>query len=122
MDIFIRSDTLRYVTFRSVVPSLKISLFLLVKCSEGKFTSYDRPLIISPGADTFSSIGLQLPYSRPSTILDTIRQTFVVRVPQITRNDESTLEDPSNDPNFNEPIIDKLKVQREEVHLGFIVG
>ncbi|KAI4500953.1 hypothetical protein M0802_004164 [Mischocyttarus mexicanus] len=82
--------------------------------SEGKFTSYDKPLIISPGADTFSSIDLQLPYSKPSMIFDTIKQTFVVRVPQITRNEESTLEDPSNDPNFNESIIDKLKVQREE--------
>ncbi|XP_035724834.1 cytoplasmic dynein 2 light intermediate chain 1-like isoform X1 [Vespa mandarinia] len=82
--------------------------------AEGKFTSYDKPLIISPGADSFTSIDLQLPYSKPSMILDTIKQTFVVRVPQITRNDESTLEDPSNDPNFNEPIIDKLKVQREE--------
>nr|XP_050867107.1 cytoplasmic dynein 2 light intermediate chain 1 isoform X1 [Vespula vulgaris] len=83
--------------------------------AEGKFTSYDKPLIISPGADSFSSIDSQLPYSRPSMILDTIKQTFVVRVPQITRNDESALEDPSNDPNFNEPIIDKLKVQREEI-------
>ncbi|XP_015189051.1 PREDICTED: cytoplasmic dynein 2 light intermediate chain 1 isoform X1 [Polistes dominula] len=82
--------------------------------SEGKFTSYDKPLIISPGSDSFSSIDLQLPYSKPSMIFDTIKQTFIVRVPQITRNEESTLEDPSNDPNFNEPIIDKLKVQREE--------
>ncbi|KAK2583102.1 hypothetical protein KPH14_009129 [Odynerus spinipes] len=82
--------------------------------AEGKFTNYDKPLTISPGADSFTSIDLQLPYSRPSTMLDTIKQTFVASVPQVTRNDDSSLEDPSNDPNFNEPIIDRLKMQREE--------
>ncbi|EZA52630.1 Cytoplasmic dynein 2 light intermediate chain [Ooceraea biroi] len=39
---------------------------------------------------------------------------YVSRIPQLSKNDEGTLEDPSNDPNFNEPIIDRLRVQREE--------
>lgn len=69
--------------------------------------------MISAGADSYGRIDLQFP--RPSAILDTIKQIYVSRIPQTSKNDESTLEDPSNDPNFNEPVIDRLRIQREEV-------
>lgn len=65
------------------------------------------------GADSFERIDLQLP--QPSAILDTVKQIYISRIPQVSKSDEGTLEDPSNDPNFNEPIIDRLRMQREEV-------
>jgi len=76
--------------------------------------------MIPAGTDSFSRIDLQFPQMRPSAILDTIKQIYVSRIPQASRNDEDTLEDLSNDPNFNEPIIDRLRVQREEVHISRI--
>jgi len=72
------------------------------------------------GMDSFERIDLQFPQTRPSAILDTIKQIYVSRIPQMSRNDE-TLEDPSNDPNFNEPIIDRLRIQREEVYICLII-
>lgn len=67
--------------------------------------------------DSFGRIDLQFPQTRPSAILDTIKQIYISRIPQVSRSNESTLEDPSNDPNFNEPIIDRLRKQREEVRI-----
>lgn len=73
------------------------------------------------GMDSFGRIDLQFPQTRPSAILDTIKQIYVSRIPQMSRNDEGTLEDPSNDPNFNEPIIDRLRMQREEVYVCLMI-
>lgn len=73
------------------------------------------------GADSFGRIDLQFPQTRPSAILDTVKQIYVSRVPQVTKSDEGTLEDPSNDPNFNEPIIDRLRMQREEVIVPLLI-
>ncbi|XP_018058643.1 PREDICTED: cytoplasmic dynein 2 light intermediate chain 1 [Atta colombica] len=81
---------------------------------EDKCIDYEKPLMMPAGMDSFGRIDLQFPQTRPSAILDTIKQIYVSRIPQVSRNDESTLEDPSNDPNFNEPIIDRLRMQREE--------
>jgi len=78
--------------------------------------------MIPAGTDSFSRIDLQFPQMRPSAILDTIKQVYVSRIPQASRNDEGTLEDPSNDPNFNEPIIDRLRVQREEVYISVSIA
>lgn len=76
---------------------------------------YEKPLMIPAGADSFEQIDLQHLQTRSSAILDTIKQIYVARIPQVLKNNESALEDPSNDPNFNEPIIDRLRMQREEV-------
>lgn len=72
------------------------------------------------GADSFGRIDLQFPQTRPSATLDTVKQIYVSRIPQVSKSDEGTLEDPSNDPNFNEPIIDRLRMQREEV-MAFLI-
>ncbi|CAK9832875.1 Cytoplasmic dynein 2 light intermediate chain 1 [Anthophora retusa] len=82
--------------------------------SGSKCTDYEKPLMILPGSDDFSSIDLQFLQTRTSAILDTIKQTYVNRIPQEYRSHEIILEDPSNDPNFNEPIVDRLRAQREE--------
>ncbi|XP_017763363.1 PREDICTED: cytoplasmic dynein 2 light intermediate chain 1 [Eufriesea mexicana] len=82
--------------------------------SDIKCMDFEKPLAMSAGADSFSSIDLQFPQSRSSAILDTIKQIYVTRIPQESRSNEIVLEDPSNDPNFNEPIIDRLRSQREE--------
>ncbi|XP_029164896.1 cytoplasmic dynein 2 light intermediate chain 1 isoform X4 [Nylanderia fulva] len=82
--------------------------------TEEKCIDYEKPLMMPAGVDSFGRIDLQFPQTRPSAILDTIKQIYISRIPQVSRNDESTLEDPSNDPNFNEPIIDRLRMQREE--------
>ncbi|XP_033359046.1 cytoplasmic dynein 2 light intermediate chain 1 isoform X2 [Bombus vosnesenskii] len=85
-----------------------------IQFSDTKCTDFEKPLAISAGADSLSSIDLQFPQTRPSAILDTIKQIYVTRIPQESRSNEIILEDPSNDPNFNEPIIDRLRAQREE--------
>ncbi|XP_014471078.1 PREDICTED: cytoplasmic dynein 2 light intermediate chain 1 isoform X2 [Dinoponera quadriceps] len=82
--------------------------------TEEKCTDYEKPLMMPAGADSFGRIDLQFPQTRPSAILDTVKQIYVSRMPQVSKSDEGTLEDPSNDPNFNEPIIDRLRTQREE--------
>ncbi|GAB1861081.1 Cytoplasmic dynein 2 light intermediate chain 1 [Camponotus japonicus] len=82
--------------------------------TEEKCTDYEKPLMMPAGADSFGRIDLQFPQTRPSAILDIIKQIYISRIPQVSRNDETILEDPSNDPNFNEPIIDRLRMQREE--------
>lgn len=84
--------------------------------SDIKCTDFEKPLAISAGTDSFSSIDLQFPQTRPSAMLDTIKQIYVTHIPQESRSNEIILEDPSNDPNFNEPIIDRLRTQREEVY------
>lgn len=81
---------------------------------------YEKPLAVPAGADSFSSIDLQFPQTRPSAILDAIKQIYITSVPQASRSNDITLEDPSNDPNFNEPIIDRLQAQREEVYLLYL--
>ncbi|XP_076749506.1 cytoplasmic dynein 2 light intermediate chain 1 [Xylocopa sonorina] len=81
---------------------------------DAKCTDFAKPLAVPSGTDSFSSIDLQFPQTRPSAILDTIKQIYVTRIPQESRSNEIILEDPSNEPNFNEPIIDRLRVQREE--------
>ncbi|XP_076680679.1 cytoplasmic dynein 2 light intermediate chain 1 [Andrena cerasifolii] len=82
--------------------------------SDGKCTDFEKALAIPAGSDSFSSIDLQFPPTRPSAILDAIKQIYTTRVPQVSRSNDIILEDPSNDPNFNEPIIDRLQAQREE--------
>ncbi|XP_017875869.1 cytoplasmic dynein 2 light intermediate chain 1 [Ceratina calcarata] len=82
--------------------------------SDTTCTEFEKPLAVPAGADSFSSIDLQFPQTRPSAILDTIKQIYVTRIPQESRSNEIILEDPSNDSNFNEPIIDRLRAQREE--------
>ncbi|KZC14619.1 Cytoplasmic dynein 2 light intermediate chain 1, partial [Dufourea novaeangliae] len=79
-----------------------------------KCTDFEKPLAVPAGTDSFSSIDLQFPQARPAAILDTIKQIYITRIPQVSRSNDITLEDPSNDPNFNEPIIDRLRDQREE--------
>ncbi|XP_076181716.1 cytoplasmic dynein 2 light intermediate chain 1 [Ptiloglossa arizonensis] len=81
---------------------------------EGKCTDFEKPLAVPAGSDSFSSIDLQFPRTRPSAILDTIKQIYITRIPQVSRSSDIILEDPSNDTNFNEPIIDRLRAQREE--------
>ncbi|XP_076645818.1 cytoplasmic dynein 2 light intermediate chain 1 isoform X1 [Halictus rubicundus] len=82
--------------------------------SGGKCIDFEKPLAVPAGADSFSSIDLQFPQARPSAVLDAIKQIYIARVPQVSRSDDAISEDPSNDPNFNEPIIDRLRAQREE--------
>ncbi|XP_076245255.1 cytoplasmic dynein 2 light intermediate chain 1 [Calliopsis andreniformis] len=82
--------------------------------SDGKCMDFEKPLAIPVGSDSFSSIDLQFSQTRPSAILDTIKQIYISSVPQASRSNDIILEDPSNDPNFNEPIINRLQAQREE--------
>nr|XP_003705327.1 PREDICTED: cytoplasmic dynein 2 light intermediate chain 1 isoform X2 [Megachile rotundata] len=82
--------------------------------SNSKCVDFEKPLTIAPGTDCFSSIDLQFPPTRPAAILDAIKHVYVASIPQESKNNDIILKDPSNDFNFNEPIIDKLRAQREE--------
>ncbi|XP_012253953.2 cytoplasmic dynein 2 light intermediate chain 1 [Athalia rosae] len=79
-------------------------------------TDYEKPLLIPAGIDSLDQIGLTFPPGRTANILNSIKQTYVTHVPQVAKEDENPqdLEDPANDPNFKEPIIDRLRAQREE--------
>ena len=57
----------------------------------------------------------------PST-LDTVKQIFVSQIKQGSKDDNVNLEDPANDPNFSEAVIDRLRTQREEVSFFFIIN
>ncbi|XP_029041173.2 cytoplasmic dynein 2 light intermediate chain 1 [Osmia bicornis bicornis] len=82
--------------------------------SNSRCTDFEKPLAIPAGTDCFSSIDLQFPPTRPAAILDAIKNVYIARIPQQSKNND-ILKDPSNDSNFNEPIIDRLRAQREEV-------
>ncbi|XP_015608426.1 cytoplasmic dynein 2 light intermediate chain 1 isoform X2 [Cephus cinctus] len=82
--------------------------------NKGVCLDYEKPLVVPAGADSFSSINFKLPHGRPAAIIDTIKQFYVGSIPQDIKTEESNLEDPANDPNFQEPIIDRLRSQREE--------
>ncbi|XP_066592267.1 cytoplasmic dynein 2 light intermediate chain 1 [Prorops nasuta] len=83
--------------------------------TEIKCMDYDKPLAISAGADTFSLIDLNLPRAITTTNLDSIKDIFLAHIPQEEISDSAFSEDPSNDPNFSESIIDKLRTQREQI-------
>lgn len=44
-----------------------------------------------------------------------IKRDYENDFPQHSKDTEEELEDPVNDPNFNESVIDRLRLQREEV-------
>ncbi|XP_023287859.1 cytoplasmic dynein 2 light intermediate chain 1 [Orussus abietinus] len=78
-------------------------------------TDYDKPLAVPPGTDSFSSIDPTLTGGTGSAILDSMKQTYVAHIPQDSKGSYGVKpEDPSNDPNFQEPTVDRLKSQREE--------
>ena len=80
---------------------------------KGSCTDYEKPLMIPAGSDSFIAIELEI----PGRILnfEGIKQIFTSRIPQGSR-EEIKLEDPANHPSFSEPIIDRLRTQREEVN------
>ncbi|XP_043277858.1 cytoplasmic dynein 2 light intermediate chain 1 isoform X2 [Venturia canescens] len=77
---------------------------------------YGKPLIISSGNDSFASIDPAFSTMRPTSILDKVKQSYVMKFPQdSTRDEEFNLdEDPTTNPSFNETTIDRLRLQREE--------
>lgn len=78
---------------------------------KGNCADYEKPLTIIGGTDSFMAIELDLPGRLLN--FEKIKQIFVSRIPQGTR-EEIKLEDPENHPSFSEPIIDRLRKQREE--------
>lgn len=68
--------------------------------------------MIPAGTDSFMDIELEIPGRNLN--FEGIKQIFTSRIPQGSK-EEIKLEDPANHPSFNEPIIDRLRTQREEV-------
>ncbi|XP_046587099.1 cytoplasmic dynein 2 light intermediate chain 1 isoform X1 [Neodiprion lecontei] len=85
--------------------------------TKGVCIDYEKPLLVPVGLDSFTQIGLNFGQGRNAHILESIKQMYVTHIPQTTKENENPqdLEDPANDPNFREPIIDRLRAQREEV-------
>ncbi|OXU22926.1 hypothetical protein TSAR_013236 [Trichomalopsis sarcophagae] len=80
-------------------------------------TDYDKPLSIAAGSDSFSAIDLKISRYDYAVTLDEIKQIYVRRFPQVLKNQDvlpGDMDDPANDPNFNEPIVDRLRLQREQ--------
>ncbi|XP_063982762.1 cytoplasmic dynein 2 light intermediate chain 1 isoform X1 [Diachasmimorpha longicaudata] len=81
---------------------------------KGICSDLDKALLIPAGADSFTAIDLKYPGAYSTSVLETIKQGYLAEFPPIERYNEIDLEDPANDPNFNEAIIDRLRSQREE--------
>ncbi|KAF7996327.1 hypothetical protein HCN44_001959 [Aphidius gifuensis] len=81
---------------------------------KGCCSDYRQALWIPAGTDSFTAIDFVISSSRPSSILDIIKRNYENEFPQKSKDTEKEFEDPINDPNFNEPIIDRLRLQREE--------
>ena len=84
-------------------------------------TDHEKPLSVGAGADSFDAIEL---YDRPTLTLEEIRRIYVTRFPQRPREeqlDEDDFDDPANDEEFAEHVIDRLKLQREQVGMNFNV-
>lgn len=92
---------------------LKKIIFLNYPRRKASCTDYSKPLAIPWGTDTLASINL----SRDVKTLnpETIKQIYGSRIPQDAPEEKTNFEDPSSDPNFAEPIIDRLRGQREQV-------
>ncbi|XP_011309825.1 cytoplasmic dynein 2 light intermediate chain 1 [Fopius arisanus] len=81
---------------------------------KGICSDLDKALLIPAGTDSFTAIDLKYSATHSTSILETIKQGYLVEFPTRVGDSDVDLEDPANDPNFNEAIIDRLKSQREE--------
>ena len=70
--------------------------------------------MIPAGSDSF--LAIELDTQGRSLNIEDIKQIYISRIPQGSK-EEIKLEDPANHPSFSEPIIDRLRIQREEVRL-----
>lgn len=76
---------------------------------------YNKPLIIPAGSDNWMSIDVNFGNNILPPTLDTLKQIFISQIQQGSKEEDVRLEDPANDPNFSEAMIDRLRTQREEV-------
>uniref|UniRef100_A0A672JRY4 Dynein, cytoplasmic 2, light intermediate chain 1 n=1 Tax=Salarias fasciatus TaxID=181472 RepID=A0A672JRY4_SALFA len=93
---------------------------------KGKSVSTDssKPLIIPAGADSFSQIG-----SPPTTDVDITslhaknpkdlwKKVYERVFPQQSTGEQRELKDPAKDPQYSEPQIDAMRVQKDQVRLS----
>lgn len=86
------------------------------RCSRGCCMDYGKPLVISTGNDSFASIDPAFSTMRPTSVVEKIKQAYMVKFPHDTKDEDCSInEDPAGDPNFNETAIDSLRLQRDEV-------
>lgn len=78
---------------------------------------YEQPLLIPIDSESLNDIHLNnYSSTQSSSIIDVIKHIYLSEYPDNEKLiNEMNFENPTNDPNFNEPIIDKLLSQREEV-------
>ncbi|XP_033610967.1 cytoplasmic dynein 2 light intermediate chain 1 isoform X3 [Cryptotermes secundus] len=86
---------------------------------------YNKPLLIPAGSDSMQQIG-GLGASRTGTIskgpgaaIDRWKHTFTTHFPQETSEKSVMPDDPAKDLNFQEPIIDSLRAQKDDNLLLF---
>lgn len=88
-------------------------------------TDYDKPLSIAAGSDSFAAIDLKISRNQFATTLEEIKQIYAMRFPQVPKDQDVSpgdmIDDPASDPNFNEPIVDRLRLQREQVYTYFFL-
>ncbi|KAK0157734.1 hypothetical protein PV328_011435 [Microctonus aethiopoides] len=77
---------------------------------------YEQPLLIPIDSESLNDIHLNnYSSTQSSSIIDVIKHIYLSEYPDNEKLiNEINFENPTNDPNFNEPIIDKLLSQREE--------
>lgn len=93
---------------------------------KGKTVSTDstKPLIVPAGTDSFSQIGT--PPTSDMTALhaknpkDLWKKVYECTFPPESVNEQQELKDPGNDPQYNEPQIDVMRAQKDQVKLIFI--
>ncbi|XP_011500065.1 PREDICTED: cytoplasmic dynein 2 light intermediate chain 1 [Ceratosolen solmsi marchali] len=76
-------------------------------------TDYNKPLYVAAGSDSLAAIDLEYRGAGSRLALSVIKEIYVARFPQSPKR-QASFEDSSDDPNFDEPIIDRLRLQREQ--------
>ncbi|XP_075225368.1 cytoplasmic dynein 2 light intermediate chain 1-like isoform X2 [Lycorma delicatula] len=80
---------------------------------------FNKPLLVPPGADLIESIQ-GLGSTNNSWTIDKYKHFFTSHFPQESSKTSVLPDDPGQDPNFREPLIDALRSQKDE-HLHAVI-
>ncbi|KFM74014.1 hypothetical protein X975_16372, partial [Stegodyphus mimosarum] len=117
-----KSASLQFVSSKSEAHVIKIrvsisSMVFGTPCSKTAVLDHNKPLYISCGADSFESIGSLTSLnvenkSGPKSLME-VKKIFTSYFPQVEEKNVIP-DDPANDPNFREPDIDNMRVQKKK--------
>ncbi|KAK6636316.1 hypothetical protein RUM43_009975 [Polyplax serrata] len=85
---------------------------------KGCSTDYNKPLLIPYGADSFSQLEINvktLKSPNQGLMIERFKHFYTAVFPQSSDiKDTSIMDDPAKNPNFKEPLIDNLRLEKDE--------